>query len=344
MFPQGGFPPPGPGGMPPPGAPPNMGNFVFRQPQLNLLSQAECVDAAKKLHDAMKGLGTKEKDLISVLGGFAPLHMNQIINEYQKKYGKTLYSAVFDETSGNFRKLCCALCIPIIEYDVKCIHEAIDGVGTDLSTLIEILVGRTNSDIRALALEYQKKYDKELVSDIKADTSGCTEKIFKTLLKGERDESLAPGNVLGDTEALYKAGEKRMGTNESVFIEILCKRSDNHLRQVFQCYEEKYGHSFEKAISNEFSGNSEKVLLKLVANIRNKAEYIADRFEKSMKGLGTEDDKLIRLVVRHRAPYVIEPIKQAYAAKYKKSLADRIKGDTSGDYRKLLLECIHENK
>jgi len=34
ISPQGGFPPPGPGGMPPPGAPPNMGNFVFRQPQL----------------------------------------------------------------------------------------------------------------------------------------------------------------------------------------------------------------------------------------------------------------------------------------------------------------------
>jgi len=44
----------------------------------------------------MKGLGTKEKDLISVLGGFAPLHMNQIINEYQKKYGKKdIYIYIF---------------------------------------------------------------------------------------------------------------------------------------------------------------------------------------------------------------------------------------------------------
>ncbi len=62
-----------------------------------------------------------------------------------------------------------------------------------------------------------------------------------------------------------------------------------------------------------------------------------------MKGMGTDDDKLIRLVVRHRAPYVITPIKQAYQTKYGKSLAKRIKSDTSGDYCKLLLTCIHEN-
>jgi len=63
-----------------------------------------------------------------------------------------------------------------------------------------------------------------------------------------------------------------------------------------------------------------------------------------MKGLGTDDDKLIRLTVRHRAPYVIEPIKEAYKTKYGKTLAKRIKGDTSGDYCKLLLACINESK
>jgi len=63
-----------------------------------------------------------------------------------------------------------------------------------------------------------------------------------------------------------------------------------------------------------------------------------------MKGLGTDDDKLIRLVVRHRAPHVIEPIKQAYRTKYGKTLAKRIKGETNGDYQKLLIACINGEK
>jgi len=340
--PPGGFPPPGGMGMPP--MQPGQGNvFVFQQPRTNLLSQDECIEAAHKLNKAMKGLGTKEKDLISILGRYPPLQMNQIIIEYERKYGRTLIYDVIKDTSGNFGKLCQALSMPIIDFDVKCIHDAIDGVGTDLSSLIEILVGRTNNDIKALSAEYQKVYKKNIVDEIKGETSGTSKQLFKTLLQGERDESMMPGNVEGDTEALYKAGEGKLGTKESVFIDILCKRSDNHLRQVFDCYNQKYGHPFEKAISNEFSGDIEKILLKLVASIRNKAEYIADRFEKSMKGLGTKDEKLIRLVVRHRAPYIIGPIKEAYKNKYNKTLADRIKGETSGDYRKLLLECIHES-
>jgi len=340
----GGLPPQGPGGLPPQG-PPGPGNvFVFQQPRINLLTQDECVEVARKLNKAMKGLGTNEKDLISILGGYPPIQMNQVIIEYERKYGRTLLYDVIHDTSGNFGKLCQALSMPIIDYDVKCIHDAIDGAGTDLSSLIEILVGRTNQDIKALSAEYQKVYKKDIVDEIKGETSGTTKQLFKTLLLGERDESMMQGNVEGDVEALYKAGEGKIGTKESVFVEILCKRSDNHLRQVFECYNQKYGHPFEKAITKEFSGDIEKVLLKLIASIRNKAEYIADRFEKSMKGIGTKDEKLIRLVVRHRAPYIIGPIKEAYQNKYKKSLADRIKSDTSGDYCKLLLECIHERK
>jgi len=166
---------------------------------------------------------------------------------------------------------------------------------------------------------------------------------FKILLRGDRDESNSPRNVQADAEDLYKAGEGRLGTDEKAFMTILCHLPDYHLRQVFDYYEKKYDHTVEKAVKKEFSGDIEKNLLKLVASIRNRAEYIADLFEKSMKGLGTDDKRLIRLAVRHRAPYVIGPIKQAYQAKYGKSLAKRIKGDTSGDYCKLLLACIHED-
>jgi len=313
-----------------------------QQLQQNLLNIGEIDAAAEKLRKAMKGMGTDEKDLISVLGGYSPLQMNQIINGYEKKYGRSLYEDVKSETSGNFQKLCCALSMPIVEYDCECLHKAIAGLGTDEKCLIEILVGRTNSDIRALCEAYKRKYGKELKDDVKGDTSGYTYRLFKVLLQANRDESNSPRNVEADAEALYKAGEGRIGTDEMAIINLLCGLPDAHLRQVFDFYEKKYGHSVEKAISKEFSGDIMKTLTSLVTSIRNKAEYIADLFEKSMKGLGTDDEKLIRLVVRHRHEQVITPIKIAYENKYGKSLAKRIKGDTSGDYCKLLLTCIHE--
>jgi len=327
---------------PPPQSAPNVSNF--NQPQTNLLSREECDAAAKILRDAMKGLGTDEKALISVLGKYPPLQMNQIIKSYTSNYGKRLVDDVKSDTSGDFGKLACALSMSIADYDVKCLHNAIARLGTDDDCLIEILVGRTNSDIRALRELYKKKYGKDIENDVKGDTSGYIRRLYIVLLEGNRDESDVPRDALADAEALYNAGEGKIGTDEMTFISILCNRPDSHLRKVFDIYQQKHGHTIEQAISKEFSGDIKKALTNLVASIRNKAEYIASLFEKSMKGLGTDDDKLIRLTVRHRAPYVIEPIKEAYKTKYGKTLAKRIKGDTSGNYCKLLLACIHDDK
>jgi len=61
-----------------------------------------------------------------------------------------------------------------------------------------------------------------------------------------------------------------------------------------------------------------------------------------MKGMGTKNDKLIRLAVRYREPLFMKKVKADYVKLYGKSLAKRIEGETSGDYRKLLLTVIGE--
>jgi len=58
-----------------------------------------------------------------------------------------------------------------------------------------------------------------------------------------------------------------------------------------------------------------------------------------MKGAGTEERVLnyvFSILDRGELKFVAE----AYQAKYKKSLKDAITGDTSGDYRKLLLALL----
>lgn len=162
------------------------------------------------------------------------------------------------------------------------------------------------------------------------------------LVQGNRDETNVQRDIKADVETLYRAGEGRVGTDEIAIISLLCNRPDTHLRQVFAQYQQKYGHSIEKAIRNEFSGDIRKALVNLVKSIINRDEYIAEQFENSMKGMGTKDNKLIRLTVRYRDPEIIRPIKEAYKTMYGKSLKKRIEGDTSGDYRKLLLTCIGE--
>lgn len=69
------------------------------------------------------------------------------------------------------------------------------------------------------------------------------------------------------------------------------------LFQIFQEYEKMTGHTLEKAIKKEFSGDIMEGLLAIYKCVTNKAEYFASRLHKSMAGLGTNDKQLIRVVV-----------------------------------------------
>ena len=96
----------------------------------------------------------------------------------------------------------------------------------------------------------------------------------------------------------------------------------------------------------QFTGDSfffKNCLLFLVKCVRNKSGYFAEMLYESMKGLGTRDDDLIRILVsRHEID--LPQIKNEYKKLYSKSLYDHVKSETSGDYQKLLLTLIREWK
>lgn len=49
-----------------------------------------------------------------------------------------------------------------------------------------------------------------------------------------------------DAKVLYKAGEKRLGTDEKTFVQIFSERSAAHLTAVDHYYNSMYGHSLKK--------------------------------------------------------------------------------------------------
>lgn len=57
------------------------------------------------------------------------------------------------------------------------------------------------------------------------------------------------------SQELYAAGEKKLGTDESVFNKILCSRSCEHIQAVVAEYSKISQHSLEQTIDSEMSGD-----------------------------------------------------------------------------------------
>lgn len=225
------------------------------------------------------------------------------------------------ELSGNFRSFCKALCLPPDVYDASEIKRAIKGLGTDEDVLIEILCTRTNAQIKAINAAYRKEYNKEMEKDVVADTSGNFKKLLVAQIQGNRDESPKFDRTAAqeDAQALFKAGEGKWGTEESVFNMILCQRSFPHLRAVFEEYGKLSKKTIEQAIKSEFSGDIKDGLLTVVRVIHDKPGYFAAKLQKAMKGLGTDDDAVVRIVVSRSECDMVQ-IKRAFETEFKKPL------------------------
>ncbi|KAI7817503.1 hypothetical protein BC939DRAFT_465808 [Gamsiella multidivaricata] len=298
---------------------------------------------AETIHHACKGFGTDEKRVIGVVANRTPEHLMMVSSVYRQFYGRDLVEVLDKETSGHFGRTLHYLILPPLSLDAELLYNACIGAGTNERCLIQILLGRTNADMAQLKSMFQAKYHRSLESVVKSDVSGYLEKLFVVAMQGMRDEmGHYQYNVEADVHSLYKAGEGRLGTDESHFIHVLCNRPDAHLRAVFQQYQMRYKKKFTKVIKKEFSGWIKTALCYLVNWINSPAHCIAKNLEKAMEGMGTDDQSLTRLLVRNRTQPFLNSVKAAYLTKYKRTLRDRIKGETSGDYRRTLLAVIGE--
>jgi len=298
------------------------------------------VDAAA-LKKAMKGLGTDEKAINNILAYRTNSQRQKIRNVFKQVTGKDLIKELKSEVSGDYERLIVGLMMSPAEYDAYCLNKAIKGAGTNEAVLIEILASRSNSQIKEIREVYKKTYNKELEDAISGDTSGSFKHILISLNNAGRSESDDVDEDMAEAEAkiLLAAGEKQWGTNESAFNKIMASRSHKQLRAMFRKYYEISNKDITKSLESEFSGNTLKCMLAIVGVVRDPPSYFAHQLHKSMKGAGTDEGMLIRIVVT-RSEIDMEDIKSRFQNTYNQPLSKFISGDTSGDFKKLLLAVV----
>ncbi|XP_065828500.1 annexin A4-like [Oscarella lobularis] len=296
------------------------------------------------LRKAMKGFGTDEKAIISVLGHRTAAQRQEIKLQFKTMFGKDLIKELKSELSGKFEDLVLALMMSPREYDAYELRRAMKGAGTDEAVLIEILCTRTNAEIKAIRERFKKDHGRDLERDVHSETSGHFRRLLVSMLQGNRDETNRVDRAKASQEArdLYQAGEARLGTDESKFNQILASRSFLQLRATFEEYAKICKYDIEKSITREMSGDLKSGMLAIVKCVRDKSGYFAEKIYKSMKGLGTDDHTLIRCIVT-RCEVDMVQIKQHFVHNYREPLGKWIEGDTSGNYKKLFLALIGES-
>jgi annexin A7/11 len=299
---------------------------------------------AKALRSAMKGIGTDEKAVIKVVCKRNHHQLKEIEKVYQQLFGRVLQDDLKSELSGKFETVITSLFYTDAEYCALVLHNATSGAGTDEDAIIEILCTRNNNEISDIKDAYKKKYNKDLMKTLVDDTSGDFKRFLVSLTSADREVSdVDEKKAAHEAKGLFEAGQKRAGTDEETFNMIFARRSFRQLRATFHDYEKLYKKSILKVINDEFGGN---IMLALnavaVTALEHREAYFAEQLHASMKGAGTRDDKLIRLIV-NRSNNDLETVKIRFMEKYKKTLESWINDDCSGDYKDALLALVKGN-
>lgn len=298
---------------------------------------------AEALRNAMKGFGTNKDTLIKTVSNKTNLERQEIKSQYKALFGRDLISDLKSKLTGKLEDAFVALFTDPIEYDVDSLRYAMKGLGTDEDTLIEILASRSNIQLHKIRKLYKEKYNRDLETDIRKETHGTLEYVLVSLLQGKRSTNINPdqNQCLEIAKEIYRAGEEKMGTEESIFNKYFVSLSPYELVLVAKYYYKLSGNTILQAIEKEFSRDKKKAFITIVYATISPSEYFATRINDAIKGFTTKDNILTRVLVS-REEIDIPEIKQYYIQLYGKDMVEDIKKNISGDYQNLMLElCNH---
>ena len=296
---------------------------------------------ADALKAAFKGIGCDKKTVIDLTVNRTNAQRQQIKEAFKASYGKDLIKELKSQLHGHLEDAVVALFTEPIEFDADELRKAMKGMGTNEDTLIEIIASRPPHVLRAIIQKYKEKYNRNLEDDVKKETSGTLRKLLIALLQCSRsiNTNPNPAQCAQIAQELHSAGEKRFGTDESIFNKYFCTLSPHEIAAVSREYHKLSGHTILDAIDKEFHGDSKKALRTIVYATLSPSEYFATRVNDAVKGLGTKDHLLIR-VLASRSEIDMPQIKQYYKQLFGKDMVADVKGDTTGDYSTLLTQLI----
>ncbi|KAH7184902.1 uncharacterized protein B0J16DRAFT_340634 [Fusarium flagelliforme] len=307
---------------------------------------ASDVEALRK---AMKGMGCDEKALIRVLVNpkYAnPWTMAQLVRDYNSRFMRDLAKDIESETRGDFETCLLALIRGPLENDAQNLSKALNRAGTDEDALNDVLLCRSNADIRAIYTEYRRLRGKELHVDVKDDVDDTLYRLYSMVLSATRAEESAPvipQEIDQKVTELQRATEGTIGANAVAVAQIFTSSNDAQIRAINEQYQYKYHRSLESVIEKEFRGDMEDALLRILFHALDRARSDAGRLQRPLnKTFGKNRLFINRLVSLYWDQGRLHQTKMAYKPVTGSTLAGHMKSELSGDFEHFALAIIGE--
>lgn len=299
-------------------------------------------DEVEQLEKAVSG--KDEQTMVNITLNHSTEERVKLRDEYQAKYGRDLLKDFESKFGSEFRTCLIGLFQTPAEYDAYLLYTAMKGIGSDKELITEVLCFRSPDRINQIKEEFQKKYKKDLLAEVKDETSGDYRKIALTLLEANRDTNTSPDveKCAAIAKELYEAGEAKLGTNEEVFIKYFTSLSPDDLLIVCKEYHKAYNKNMMDTLHNEFDGNTRDLLQRILYGLYSPCEFYATQIRKAIEGLGTSDAKLIRSVIANYDGDM-KKIKKYYKKMYNKDLLQEVKDDISGNYQKIIEGLLNKS-
>ena len=263
--------------------------------------------------------------------------------DYQSKYSRDLLKDIDSKFGGDFKTVMTALYQSPVEFDADLLYKAMKGIGCDKEVITEVLCFRTPERINEIKEKFKEIYGKDLVAEIKDETSGDYKKIAVALLDGKRESNSSPNleNCTKIAKEIYDAGEGKIGTNEDIFIKYFTTLSPEELLLVCKEYHKNHKKNMLDTLDNEFDSHVRDLLKIILYSLYAPTEFYARQINGAVAGIGTADNKLIRSIIA-RADIDMKKIIKYYKKIFNKDMVEDVKGDLSGNYQKVILGLINK--
>ena len=217
------------------------------------------------------------------------------------------------------------------------------GVGCNVHVIYSILCGRTVTELNIIKKKYFDLYSKDLGQLMAKELHGDMERlIINAIQAGEKPfdpQYHTKDMAVEDAELIYKKGQGRWGTDEKGIFKVLCSAPPEYLTMISDVYTDKYGYTLFKAMEKELSGNVRDGTLHMLGMKLKPFETIAKLVKKACAGIGTDELLLTTCCIRYQ--HVMKDVMGAHIELFGKTIHERVREETSGNYEKTLLAVLN---